>query len=62
MPLIKLQMDYKLKAWQIADNFLELPKARRSDLAAMIEKELEYVAEKAAHDTVTAIEGGRDGS
>jgi hypothetical protein len=55
MPLIKLQIDSKTTAWRIADNFLELPKARRSELAALIEKELEYAAEKAAHATLAAL-------
>lgn len=42
---------YKQNAYRIADNFLELRKERRDELANLIEKELEDLIEIATHNT-----------
>jgi hypothetical protein len=42
-------MNRKAMAYRIADHFLELRKVRRDELARLIERELDYVAEAITH-------------
>lgn len=50
-------MNYKQTAWRLADTFLELRKERREELAKLIQEELRYVAEAAAHTFVPPYQG-----
>jgi hypothetical protein len=47
-----MSYDHKSNAWRIADKFMELPKARRAELAKEIEKESRDLAALVTHQVI----------
>jgi hypothetical protein len=53
-------MNTRATAWRIADNFMELPKSRREELAKLIKAELDYAIELTVHMFAQRDPGPKD--